>query len=158
MRALVGAGTDVVTVVGKSWDLHAREVLGVSLDENLRMIADSVAYLAANVKEVVYDAEHFFDGYKKNPDYALKTLKAAAESGAQCLVLCDTNGGSLPDEIADAIEAVNARSPPPSASTSTTTATWPSPIPWPRSTTAPPRCRARSTASASAAATPTCAA
>ena len=106
MRTLVGAGTDVVTVVGKSWDLHAREVLGVSLDENVRMIADSVAYLAANVKEVVYDAEHFFDGYKKNPDYALRTLKAASESGANCLVLCDTNGGSLPHEIASAIEAV----------------------------------------------------
>lgn len=106
MRALVEAGTPVVTVVGKSWDFQATEVLGVSLDENLRMIADSVGYLAANVSEVVYDAEHFFDGYKRNPDYALSTLQAAATSGAAWVVLCDTNGGTLPDEVAAAVEAV----------------------------------------------------
>ncbi len=106
MRALVEARTDVVTVVGKSWDLHVREVLGVSLEENLRMIADSVAFLAANVEEVVYDAEHFFDGYKRNPDYALRTLRAAAEAGARWLVLCDTNGGSLPAEVAEAVALV----------------------------------------------------
>jgi 2-isopropylmalate synthase len=106
MRALVGAGTPAVTVVGKSWDLHATEVLGVSLEENLRMIADSVAYLAAHTPEVVYDAEHFFDGYKRNPDYALRTLAAAAESGAAWLVLCDTNGGSLPGEVAAIVAEV----------------------------------------------------
>ncbi|MCA1685250.1 MAG: citramalate synthase, partial [Planctomycetia bacterium] len=106
MRALVDAGTPAVTVVGKSWDFQAREVLNVSLDENLRMIADSVAYLAANVREVLYDAEHFFDGFKRNPDYALQTLQAAAASGAACMVLCDTNGGALPDEVAEAVAAV----------------------------------------------------
>ncbi len=106
MRALVDAGTPVVTVVGKSWDFQAREVLNVSLEENLRMISDSVAYLAANASEVIYDAEHFFDGYKRNSDYALQTLQAAADNGASCLVLCDTNGGALPDEVAEAVAAV----------------------------------------------------
>lgn len=103
MKALVGAGTPVVTIVGKTSDLHAREILGVSLEENLRMIADSVAFCAANVEEVVYDAEHFFDGYKANPEYALKTLQAAATAGAKWLVLCDTNGGSLPEQIAELV-------------------------------------------------------
>ncbi len=98
LRALVDARTPVVTVVGKSWDFQATEVLNVTLDENVRMIADSVAYLAAHTSEVVYDAEHFFDGYKRNPDYALRTLTAAAEAGAAWLALCDTNGGALPEE------------------------------------------------------------
>lgn len=104
MKALAAAGTSVVTVVGKSWDLHALEVLGVSLEENLRMIGDSVGFLASRAPEVVYDAEHFFDGYKRNPDYALRTLAAAAEAGAKWIALCDTNGGSLPEEIAAAVE------------------------------------------------------
>ncbi len=106
MRALVDAGTPAVTLVGKSWDFQAREVLNVSLEENLRMIADSVGYLASNVSELIYDAEHFFDGFKRNPDYALQTLQAAASAGARCLVLCDTNGGTLPDEVAAAVAAV----------------------------------------------------
>ena len=106
MKALVAAGTPVVTIVGKTWDLHVREVLGVSLDENLRMIADSVSFCAASVPEVVYDAEHLFDGFKHNPDYALQTLKAAADAGAAWIVLCDTNGGSLPEEIAEIIQQV----------------------------------------------------
>ncbi|WP_165071106.1 citramalate synthase [Paludisphaera rhizosphaerae] len=106
MKALVAAGTSVVTVVGKTWDLHAREVLGVSLEENLRMIGDSVAFLAANVAEVVYDAEHFFDGFRRNPEYALETIRKAAESGASWIVLCDTNGGTLPEQVAEAVEAV----------------------------------------------------
>ena len=106
MRALVEAGTPTVTVVGKSWDFQVTDVLSVSLDENLRMIADSVGFLAANVREVVYDAEHFFDGYQRNPDYALKTLQAAASAGAAWVVLCDTNGGTLPDELAAAVDAV----------------------------------------------------
>lgn len=108
MKALVGAGSPVITVVGKSWDLHAREVLGVSLEENLRMIADSVAFLGAapHGPEIVYDAEHFFDGYRKNPDYALDTVRHAAEAGAAWIVLCDTNGGTLPEQIAEAIDAV----------------------------------------------------
>jgi 2-isopropylmalate synthase len=106
MRALVAAATSVITVVGKSWDLHAREVLGVSLDENLRMIADSVAFLAAHCAEVIYDAEHFFDGYRHNPEYALRTLRAAADAGAQWIVLCDTNGGAVPEQVAGAVAEV----------------------------------------------------
>src|SRR5208283_3148255 len=80
MKALVAAGTPVVTIVGKTWDLHVHEVLAVSLDENLRMIADSIAFCASHVSEVVYDAEHFFDGFRRNPDYALRTLRAAADA------------------------------------------------------------------------------
>jgi 2-isopropylmalate synthase len=106
MQALAAAGTPAVTIVGKSWDLHVREVLGVSLEENLRMIADSVGFCLAHVPEVIYDAEHFFDGFKKNRDYALKTLEAAAKAGAAWLILCDTNGGALPEEIAEAVSEV----------------------------------------------------
>ncbi len=106
MKALVAAGTPAVTVVGKTWDLHVREVLGVSFEENLRMIGDSVGFLASHVAEVVYDAEHFFDGFKRNPDYSLQTLKQAAEAGATWIVLCDTNGGSLPEEVAEAVALV----------------------------------------------------
>src|SRR4051812_32259416 len=106
MKALVAAGTPAITIVGKSWDFQAREVLGVSLEENLRMIADSVAFCRAHVAEVLYDAEHFFDGFKRNPDYALRTLQAAAAAGASWIVLCDTNGGALPDEVARAVSEV----------------------------------------------------
>lgn len=105
MKALVEAKTRAVTIVGKSWDLHVHEVLGVSLAENLRMIGDSVAYCAAHVPELIYDAEHFFDGFKRNPDYALETIRAAADAGASWVVLCDTNGGALPEEVAAAIDA-----------------------------------------------------
>jgi len=106
MRALVGSGAKVVTLVGKSWDFQATEVLGVSLEENRRMIADSVAFCACRVPEVVYDAEHFFDGFRANPDYALKTLEAAVAAGAAWLVLCDTNGGTLPEGVAEAVAEV----------------------------------------------------
>jgi len=108
MKALVGARTPVITVVGKSWDLHATAVLNVSLAENVRMIADSVGFLAAaaHAPEVVYDAEHFFDGFRRNPDYALETVRAAADAGARWIVLCDTNGGALPEEVAAAVAAV----------------------------------------------------
>ncbi|MEM6689047.1 MAG: citramalate synthase [Planctomycetota bacterium] len=100
MLALVNAKTPCITVVGKTWDYHATEVLRVSLDENLEMIGDSVEFLAGHSR-VIYDAEHFFDGFKANPKYALATLKAAVDGGADWLVLCDTNGGSLPEEIAE---------------------------------------------------------
>jgi 2-isopropylmalate synthase len=106
MKALVAAGTPVVTIVGKSWDMQVHEVLGVSLEENLSMISDSVAFCASKVREVVYDAEHFFDGFKENPDYAIRTLEAAASAGPRWIVLCDTNGGTLPEEIARAVAAV----------------------------------------------------
>ena len=106
IRALVTANTSAVTIVGKSWDLHVRRVLDTTPGENLRMIADSVRYLKAMGREVVYDAEHFFDGYGANPAYALRTLAAAAEAGADALVLCDTNGGTLPSTVADVVTAV----------------------------------------------------
>ncbi len=105
MQALVGSGAPIITVVGKTWDLHVDEVLRVSRDENLAMIRDSVAFCAnaAGVEQVFYDAEHFFDGYRANPDYALKTLQAAVEGGATRLVLCDTNGGSMTCWITQAV-------------------------------------------------------
>lgn len=105
MCALRDARSPVVTIVGKSWDLHVEEVLRVSQDENLSMIADSVAFLQAEGRQVVYDAEHFFDGFRMNPDYALSSLQSAEQAGASIAVLCDTNGGSLPDWIAEGVTA-----------------------------------------------------
>jgi 2-isopropylmalate synthase len=99
LQALLEAQTPVVSIFGKSWTLHARVALGVSLEENLELIASSVAYLKAHGRRVIYDAEHFFDGYQDDPVYALETLRAAAEAGADVLVLCDTNGGTLPSDI-----------------------------------------------------------
>jgi 2-isopropylmalate synthase len=106
IQALLAAETPVVTLVGKSWELHVRDVLETTAEENLAMIQDSVAYCKAQGKEVIYDAEHFFDGYRANPDYALQTLEAAARGRAECVVLCDTNGGSLPWEVAEATARV----------------------------------------------------
>jgi len=99
LEALLKAETKAVAVFGKSWDLHVSQILEVTLDENLAMIEESLAYLKAKGREVLFDAEHFFDGYKHNPDYALKTIKAAMNGGADLIVLCDTNGGSMPYEI-----------------------------------------------------------
>jgi 2-isopropylmalate synthase len=104
LKALLDAETPVVTIVGKTWDLHVREVLGTTPDENLRMIADSVAHCRAAGREVFYDAEHFFDGLRANPEYALRTLRAAEEAGASVVILCDTNGGTLPEEVAAGVE------------------------------------------------------
>ena len=102
LRYLVETKAPVITIFGKSWDLHVTEVLRTSLEENLRMIRDSVAYLKEHAQEVVYDAEHFFDGYRANPEYAMQTLAAARDGGADCLVLCDTNGGmALSWEVED---------------------------------------------------------
>jgi 2-isopropylmalate synthase len=106
LLALVETGTPAVTIFGKSWGLHVKEALKVSLEENLDMINSSVSFLKENVREVFYDAEHFFDGYKSNPAYAIKTLKAAQDAGADCLVLCDTNGGALTWEIEKIIAEV----------------------------------------------------
>ena len=106
IQTLIQAEPDVVTIFGKTWDFHVKEALRISLDENLEIIYDSLAYLKQNVAEVIYDAEHFFDGYKANPEYALKTLEAAEQAGADCIVLCETNGGALPHEIAEIVEAV----------------------------------------------------
>jgi 2-isopropylmalate synthase len=106
IRTLIQAEPDTVTIFGKTWDFHVREALRISLEENLELIYDSLAYLKQNVGEVVYDAEHFFDGYKANPDYAMKTLKAAEEARVDCIALCDTNGGSMPFEVAEIIRQV----------------------------------------------------
>src|SRR5256885_3408947 len=106
LKALIDAQTPIVTIVGKTWDLHVREVLGTTLEENLRMIADSVAFCRSQGREVFYDAEHFFDGYRANSEYALRTLRAAADAGAGVVILCDTNGGSLPERIAAVVAQV----------------------------------------------------
>ena len=99
IRALVDSGAPVITIFGKSWDLHVEAIMSNTKEENLAMIRESIAYLMARGRDVLYDAEHFYDGYKANKPYALKTLEAAVEGGTSCLVLCDTNGGSLPCEI-----------------------------------------------------------
>jgi 2-isopropylmalate synthase len=113
VAALLKTETGVVTVVGKSWDLHATEILGTTLDENLRMIRETVSYLKSRDREVVYDAEHFFDGCRRNPDYAMKTVEAAVEGGADWIVLCDTNGGMMPHDLEDAVARAAARIPVP---------------------------------------------
>ncbi len=99
VRQLLEASTPVVTIVGKTWLLHVTEVLGITAEENLAMIADTVAYLKKQGRETFYDAEHFFDSYKEDPTYSLATVQAAHDNGADLIVLCDTNGGTLPEEI-----------------------------------------------------------
>jgi 2-isopropylmalate synthase len=103
---LVAAGTSTVCIVGKSWDYHVTEALRTSLDEGIAMVADSIKFLKDQGLEVFFDAEHFFDGYKANPEYALQVLEGAAAAGADCLVLCDTNGGSLPFQIEETVASV----------------------------------------------------
>ncbi len=111
VRLLLEAETPVVTIFGKSWEMQVTEVLRTTVEENRAMIRDTVAHLVQHGREVVYDAEHFFDGYKDSPEHALQTLEAAAEAGASCLVLCDTNGGTLPSEIMQICLAVKQRIP-----------------------------------------------
>src|SRR4051794_11968832 len=106
LRELVAAETPVVTIFGKSWLLHVTEVLGATPQENLDMIADSVAFVADRGREAVYDAEHFFDGYLADREYALSTLRAARQAGARTLVLCDTNGGTLTGELVSIVADV----------------------------------------------------
>lgn len=106
LNALVNAGTAAVSIFGKSWDFHVTDILKATKEENLAMIGETVAYLKARGKIVIYDAEHFFDGYKNNPDYAMKTLEAAESAGADIISLCDTNGGCFPDEIAEIVQKV----------------------------------------------------
>ncbi|MEW5762059.1 MAG: citramalate synthase [Bacillota bacterium] len=106
LRAILESGVKVATLFGKSWDFHVFRALETTLDENLAMIRESVAYLRSRGLEVIYDAEHFFDGYKANRDYALATLRAAEEGGARTLVLCDTNGGTLPLEVYEIVTDV----------------------------------------------------
>ena len=111
VRMLLESGTPVVTIFGKTWLLHVTEVLHTTAEENLAMIGDTVRHLAQNGREVIYDAEHFFDGYADNPDYALATLDAAAKAGASCLTLCDTNGGTMPGVLAEVVARVGKRFP-----------------------------------------------
>jgi 2-isopropylmalate synthase len=106
LRHLVEAGSPAVCIVGKSWDYHVTEALGTTLDEGVAMVADSVEFLRGQGLEVLFDAEHFFDGYRRNPEFALRVLEAAAEAGAARLVLCDTNGGTLPHEVEETVRAV----------------------------------------------------
>ncbi|MCB0100801.1 MAG: citramalate synthase [Anaerolineales bacterium] len=106
IKALLDSQTPVCTIFGKTWTLHVKEVLQTTYEDNLRIIEDSIAYLKANGKRVIYDAEHFFDGYKADSSYALETLKAAIRGGAEMVVLCDTNGGSMPWEVESMIGGV----------------------------------------------------
>jgi len=106
LQALLATGTSVITIFGKSWDLHVTEALGVSLKKNLDMISDSVTYLKSKSRRVFYDAEHFFDGFKANPEYGMKTLRMAHQAGADCLILCDTNGGTMPWDLREIFAVV----------------------------------------------------
>ncbi|MDF5708569.1 MAG: citramalate synthase [Nostoc sp. S4] len=107
LQAILAAGTRWVTIFGKSWDLHVTAGLKTTLEENLAMIRDTIEYLRSQGRRAIYDAEHWFDGYKHNPGYALQTLEAAIASGAEWLVLCDTNGGTLPHEVSQIVQDVN---------------------------------------------------
>jgi len=109
VAALIGAGTPVVSIFGKSWELHTQRALGITEEENLNLISDTVRYLKEHGKEVVYDAEHFFDGYQANAAFALRTLVAAQTAGADVLVLCDTNGGTLTSRVAEIVADVRKR-------------------------------------------------
>lgn len=106
IKSILSAETDYVAIFGKSWDFHVTDIINATLEENLQMIKDTIEYLASMGKKVVFDAEHFFDGYKSNSEYAINSLKAAKEAGAVSLVLCDTNGGCMPDEIAEITKKV----------------------------------------------------
>src|SRR3954465_13671285 len=106
LRTLIDSGMPVLTIVGKTWDMHVTEVLRTTLEENLAMIEESARFLSTQGREVIYDAEHFFDGFKASPDYAMKTLAAALKGGASNLTLCDTNGGTLVDDFKAIVERV----------------------------------------------------
>ncbi len=108
LEAMLQSQTPVITIFGKSWDVHVTDALKISMEENLEIIEDTLVYLKSRVDELIYDAEHFFDGFKKNPDYALATLERAVKGGADTLVLCDTNGGTLPQELPSIIDRVEA--------------------------------------------------
>ncbi len=105
LQSLLSAETDTVTIFGKAWDLHVRKVLGVSLQENLAMVSDTVAFLKRNGRRVIFDAEHWFDGFRENPACAMDVLRAAAAAGADLLCLCDTNGGALPQSVREGVRA-----------------------------------------------------
>ena len=106
VHSLLLADTPVVVIFGKSWDFHVTDIIRTTLEENLAMIRETLAFFKAKGKEVVYDAEHFFDGYRANPEYALRTLRDAAEAGAGVVILCDTNGGTMPERVAEVVAEV----------------------------------------------------
>ncbi|RKY85061.1 citramalate synthase, partial [candidate division KSB1 bacterium] len=106
IRKLLDSHTQVVTIFGKSWDLHVKDALKISLEKNLELIRDSIAFLKQHGRELIYDAEHFFDGFRANPEYAITTLKVAQEAGADCIVLCDTNGGTITTKLMEIIKRV----------------------------------------------------
>ena len=107
LQALIEAKTPGITIFGKTWDVHVRDALRIGLEDNLVIIFESLQYLKPHVEHLFYDAEHFFDGFKQNTEYALATIDKAVEGGAECLVLCDTNGGTLPNEIPAIIDTLN---------------------------------------------------
>ncbi len=106
IKALLGAKTPVVTIFGKSWGVHVRDALRITLEQNLVLIHHTLKFLKTHVPELHFDAEHFFDGFKENPEYALATLRAAQEAKVDTIVLCDTNGGTMPSEITEIIRTV----------------------------------------------------
>jgi 2-isopropylmalate synthase len=106
LKSLIKAKTGVITIFGKSWDVHVKSALRITLKENVKLIADTITYLKKQCAQVFFDAEHFFDGCKANPSYAFQTVKAASQSGADCVILCDTNGGTLPDQLCAMIKEV----------------------------------------------------
>ncbi len=106
IQSLLDANVPNITIFGKTWDLHVLDALKISLDENLEIIHDTIRYLKGKVNKVYYDAEHFFDGYNANPEYALKTLLTACEAGADCVILCETNGGTMPDKVSEIVAVV----------------------------------------------------
>src|SRR6185312_1438335 len=109
VRMLIEAETPTISIFGKSWDFHVHRALGITEDENLRIISETVGYLKAHGREVVYDAEHFFDGFTANPDFALRTLEAAKRAGADVLTLCDTNGGTTPMRLQEVVAEIRKR-------------------------------------------------
>src|SRR6516162_9621076 len=109
VRALVEAGTPVVSIFGKTWDFHVQRALGITEEENRKLIFETVKYILDHGKEVVYDAEHFFDGYIHNPDFALRTLEAAKNAGANVLCLCDTNGGTVTGRLTEIVSEIRKR-------------------------------------------------
>jgi len=111
VRGLLAADTPIITIFGKSWDFHVDVAIKTTLDENLRMISDTIQHLLMHGRRVFYDAEHFFDGFRANPEYALSTLQTAAKAGAETIILCDTNGGSLPERVGEIVRTVRAALP-----------------------------------------------
>ena len=147
-----------MTLVAKSHDRHVLLALRTTLEENLAMIADTISHLREHGQRVFLDAEHFFDGYRSNPAYALEVVKTAVQAGADLVALCDTNGGMMPNELGDTVHAVHEATRHGSASTATTTPHAASPTPWSPWTRASRTSRARPTGTASGPATPTCSA